>query len=225
MHGLTLLMCPCTRAGSASRFLWVGNLLQRTNRAMLKVIFEPYGALEDVVTFPGRQYAFVSFRRPEDAVHAVSALQDRPVRLQLFWLLVAQLALCMQLPCLMEEGPAEIEQACSPLCLRHQQACHQITTSADTLPLSLCSCVQLPSLTGEKNLLVNFRAKRPDLPGLGEEGSGGSNPLSPGRLQCALACSSCRKTLPHAAEISSKLVAACCMSDAAACSAQHPADA
>ena len=58
----------------------MGNLLQRTNRNLLKVIFEPYGQLEDVVTFPGRQYAFVSFQRAEDAVHAVSALQDKPVR-------------------------------------------------------------------------------------------------------------------------------------------------
>ena len=36
---------------------------------------------------------------------------------------------------------------------------------------------QLPSMTGEKNLLVNFRARRPDPPD--------DNPLSPGRLQCA----------------------------------------
>ena len=37
--------------------------------------------------------------------------------------------------------------------------------------------VQLPSLTGDKNLLVNFRAKHPKLPG--EEGA---VPASPARL-------------------------------------------
>ena len=62
-----------------SRFLWVGNLLTRVNRAILKVVFEPYGPLDDVITFMGRMYAFVSFHRTEDAINAVLALQNRPV--------------------------------------------------------------------------------------------------------------------------------------------------
>ena len=39
-----------------------------------------YGTLDDVVTFPGRMYAFVNYRTTEEALRAVAALQDRAVR-------------------------------------------------------------------------------------------------------------------------------------------------
>ena len=47
---------------------------------MLKVVFEQYGAVEDVVTFPGRMYAFVNFRNAEEAARAREALDGKEVR-------------------------------------------------------------------------------------------------------------------------------------------------
>lgn len=62
-----------------TRHLWIGNLGTRTPRALLKAVFDPYGTLDDVVTFPGRMYAFVNYRTTEEALRAVAALQDRAV--------------------------------------------------------------------------------------------------------------------------------------------------
>lgn len=43
---------------------------------MLKSVFEEYGPIEDVVTFPGRMYAFVNFIQPEDAQRAAKELDN-----------------------------------------------------------------------------------------------------------------------------------------------------
>jgi hypothetical protein len=42
-------------------------------------VFEHFGHVEDVVTFPGRMYAFVNFRTVEDAAKAVVVLNDQVV--------------------------------------------------------------------------------------------------------------------------------------------------
>ncbi|PRW60572.1 Flowering time control FPA isoform A [Chlorella sorokiniana] len=62
-----------------TRHLWIGNLGTRTPRAVLKTIFERFGTVDDVVTFPGRMYAFVNYRATEEAVAAFAALQDTQV--------------------------------------------------------------------------------------------------------------------------------------------------
>jgi hypothetical protein len=60
-----------------TRHLWIGNLGTRTPRAALKAAFDRFGAVDDVVTFPGRMYAFVNFRDLAGATAAVAALQGR----------------------------------------------------------------------------------------------------------------------------------------------------
>ncbi|PSC68138.1 Flowering time control FPA [Micractinium conductrix] len=59
-----------------TRHLWIGNLGTRTPRTVLKGMFERFGIVDDVVTFPGRMYAFVNFRGTEEAMAATAALQD-----------------------------------------------------------------------------------------------------------------------------------------------------
>jgi hypothetical protein len=61
--------------GAPSRHLWLGNLHQRLPRSLLRSTFERFGPVEDVVTFPGRMYAFVNFREPADAAKAAQAVQ------------------------------------------------------------------------------------------------------------------------------------------------------
>jgi len=59
-----------------SKHLWLGNLNTRLPRSVLKSVFEEYGPIEDVVTFPGRMYAFVNFIQPEDAQRAAKELDN-----------------------------------------------------------------------------------------------------------------------------------------------------
>jgi hypothetical protein len=63
--------------GAPSRHLWLGNLHQRLPRSLLRSTFERFGPVEDVVTFPGRMYAFVNFREAADAAKAAQAVQVR----------------------------------------------------------------------------------------------------------------------------------------------------
>eukprot|EP00200_Dunaliella_tertiolecta_P014577 CAMPEP_0202392458 /NCGR_PEP_ID=MMETSP1127-20130417/92384_1 /ASSEMBLY_ACC=CAM_ASM_000462 /TAXON_ID=3047 /ORGANISM="Dunaliella tertiolecta, Strain CCMP1320" /LENGTH=2142 /DNA_ID=CAMNT_0048994965 /DNA_START=157 /DNA_END=6583 /DNA_ORIENTATION=+ len=65
--------------GRMSKHLWLGNLNTKVPRSVLKAVFEHFGAVEDVVTFPGRMYAFVNFRNSEEAKRAVATLNDREV--------------------------------------------------------------------------------------------------------------------------------------------------
>ena len=64
----------------ASKHLWLGNLNTRLPRAVLKAVFERHGPVDDVVTFPGRMYAFVNFQHAEDAARAQEALDGKEVR-------------------------------------------------------------------------------------------------------------------------------------------------
>jgi len=68
--------------GAPSRHLWLGNLHQRLPRSLLRSTFEKFGPVEDVVTFPGRMYAFVNFREPADAAKAAQAVQVSLLLLQ-----------------------------------------------------------------------------------------------------------------------------------------------
>jgi hypothetical protein len=51
----------------------------------LQTVFEHFGPVEDVITFPGRMYAFVNFVAPEDGCRAAEALNDREVGGELRW--------------------------------------------------------------------------------------------------------------------------------------------
>jgi hypothetical protein len=62
-----------------TRHLWVGNLGTRTSRAALKALFDRFGVVDDLVTFPGRMYAFVNYRAAPEAARASQALADRVV--------------------------------------------------------------------------------------------------------------------------------------------------
>ena len=46
---------------------------------MLKAVFEQHGPVDDVVTFPGRMYAFVNFQHADDAARAQEALDGKEV--------------------------------------------------------------------------------------------------------------------------------------------------
>lgn len=46
---------------------------------MLKAVFEVHGPVDDVVTFPGRMYAFVNFQHADDAARAQEALDGKEV--------------------------------------------------------------------------------------------------------------------------------------------------
>ena len=67
------------RKGEAppSRHLWVGNLPPRVTQGMLLEHFLRFGDLENIVFVPGRSYAFVNFRRVEEAVFALRSLQGQ----------------------------------------------------------------------------------------------------------------------------------------------------
>ena len=71
---------PSLEPSGPSKHLWLGNLHPRLTRTALRAAFEIFGELEDVVTFPGRMYAFVNFRSIDDAVAAVHYMHGRPVR-------------------------------------------------------------------------------------------------------------------------------------------------
>ncbi|KAI8476408.1 MAG: hypothetical protein J3K34DRAFT_455746 [Monoraphidium minutum] len=70
---------PMELTKGKTRHLWLGNLNSRLPRSALRQAFEAYGAVEDVVTFPGRMYAFVNFRDPEDAARAADGLHNAEV--------------------------------------------------------------------------------------------------------------------------------------------------
>ncbi|KAJ0034484.1 hypothetical protein Pint_25851 [Pistacia integerrima] len=63
-----------------SNNLWVGNLSADTNDADLMDLFIKYGALDSVTTYSSRSFAFVYFKRVEDAKAAKDALQGTSLR-------------------------------------------------------------------------------------------------------------------------------------------------
>ena len=58
-----------------SNNLWVGNLSGETVDSDLMELFNKYGVLDSVTTYSSRSYAFVYFKRVEDAKAAKDALQ------------------------------------------------------------------------------------------------------------------------------------------------------
>ncbi|XP_031287051.1 flowering time control protein FPA [Pistacia vera] len=62
-----------------SRHLWVGNLSHNIEESDLTDQFLRFGELESVAFQPGRSYAFVNFKRDEDAIASMKALQDFPL--------------------------------------------------------------------------------------------------------------------------------------------------
>ncbi|XP_050380496.1 flowering time control protein FPA [Argentina anserina] len=62
-----------------SRHLWIGNLFHSITEDELTRHFLNFGDLESVAFLPGRSYAFINFKREEDAVAAMEALHGFPV--------------------------------------------------------------------------------------------------------------------------------------------------
>lgn len=62
-----------------SRHLWVGNLAHNITENELTRHFLQFGPLESVAFQPGRSYTFINFKRDEDGIDALKALQDFPV--------------------------------------------------------------------------------------------------------------------------------------------------
>ncbi|KAJ1394345.1 RNA-binding domain superfamily [Sesbania bispinosa] len=62
-----------------SRHLWVGNLSHNIVEDELAHHFLQFGPLESVAFQPGRSYAFINFKRDEDAIDAMRALQGFPL--------------------------------------------------------------------------------------------------------------------------------------------------
>lgn len=63
-----------------SNNLWVGNLAADVTDADLMELFAKYGALDSVTSYSARSYAFVFFKRVEDAKAAKNALQGTSLR-------------------------------------------------------------------------------------------------------------------------------------------------
>ncbi|KAJ4838469.1 hypothetical protein Tsubulata_034931 [Turnera subulata] len=63
-----------------SNNLWVGNLTQDVSDADLMELFDKYGAMDSVITYCNRSYAFVFLKHVEDAKAARDALQGTPLR-------------------------------------------------------------------------------------------------------------------------------------------------
>ncbi|KAL1319841.1 hypothetical protein HN51_064588 [Arachis hypogaea] len=62
-----------------SRHLWVGNLSHNIVEDDLAHHFSQFGPLETIAFQPGRCYAFVNFKRDQDAIDAIRALQSFPL--------------------------------------------------------------------------------------------------------------------------------------------------
>ncbi|TKY67470.1 Flowering time control protein FPA [Spatholobus suberectus] len=67
-------------SASPSNNLWVGNLAPDVTDSDLMELFAKYGALDSVTSYSARSYAFVFFKRVEDAKAAKSALQGISLR-------------------------------------------------------------------------------------------------------------------------------------------------
>ncbi|KAK9089949.1 hypothetical protein Scep_029031 [Stephania cephalantha] len=64
-----------SNAPPPSRHLWVGNLSHHLSESALSEHFLRFGELESVAFQPGRSYAFVNYKKQEDAIIAMGALQ------------------------------------------------------------------------------------------------------------------------------------------------------
>lgn len=68
-------MFSSAQSDSPTRFLWIGNLTPMATRPVLCTIFERFGSLEDLIAFPSRMYAFVTYQHTESAVKALQSIQ------------------------------------------------------------------------------------------------------------------------------------------------------
>jgi len=68
-------MFSSNQSDSPTRFLWIGNLTANATRPVLCRIFERFGVLEDLIAFPSRMYAFVTYQSAENAIKAVQTIQ------------------------------------------------------------------------------------------------------------------------------------------------------
>ncbi|KAI8106645.1 hypothetical protein M9434_001299 [Picochlorum sp. BPE23] len=68
-------MFSSSQSDSPTRFLWIGNLTPMATRPVLCTIFERFGPLEDLIAFPSRMYAFVTYQHTESAVKALQSIQ------------------------------------------------------------------------------------------------------------------------------------------------------
>lgn len=59
----------------SSRHLWVGNLSPHVSQNSLYEHFLRFGDIENIAYTPGRSYAFVNYKKEEDAVIALRGLQ------------------------------------------------------------------------------------------------------------------------------------------------------
>ncbi|KAH1104876.1 hypothetical protein GYH30_038279 [Glycine max] len=66
--------------GSPTNNLWVGNLPPEVIDSNLMELFAPYGSLDSLISYSSRTFAFVLFRRVEDAKAAKSNLQGAWLR-------------------------------------------------------------------------------------------------------------------------------------------------
>ncbi|KAK6914534.1 RNA recognition motif domain [Dillenia turbinata] len=66
--------------GAESNNLWVGNLTADVTDSDLMELFGKYGALDNITSYSSRGFAFVYFKRMEDARAAKDALQGAPLR-------------------------------------------------------------------------------------------------------------------------------------------------
>ncbi|KAH9623295.1 hypothetical protein KSS87_006098 [Heliosperma pusillum] len=72
---------------TASSHLWVGNLPFDISESELMALFEKYGVIDGITCYASRSYAFVYYKRVEDAVVAKESLQGfvlngNPVRIE-----------------------------------------------------------------------------------------------------------------------------------------------
>ncbi|KAK2981758.1 hypothetical protein RJ640_006010 [Escallonia rubra] len=87
LHGNALkIEFASTRPGKAedgeappSNNLWVGNLSADVTDPELASLFGRHGAVDNVTSYPSRSYAFVFFKRLDDARKAKDALQGAPL--------------------------------------------------------------------------------------------------------------------------------------------------
>ncbi|KAG4955513.1 hypothetical protein AAZX31_15G028300 [Glycine max] len=66
--------------GTPTNNLWVGNLPTEVTDSDLMELFAPYGSLDSLISYSSRTFAFVLFRRIEDAKAAKSNLQGALLR-------------------------------------------------------------------------------------------------------------------------------------------------
>lgn len=67
-------------AETPSNNLWVGNLASDVTDSDLMDLFANFGALDSVTSYSSRSYAFLFFKRMEDAKAAKEALQGTLLR-------------------------------------------------------------------------------------------------------------------------------------------------